>query len=59
MTSLSGPNSVTLADGANARPGGIDMTVAGDSVSCQVRYKATTTIAGSTVVTETIIPYFT
>jgi len=56
---LSGPNSVILADGANARPGGIDMTVAGDSVSCQVRYTATTTIAGSTVVTETIIPYFT
>ena len=55
---LNGPNTTgPLANGAGVRPGGIDVTVAADSVSCQVRYTATTTIAGSTFVTQRIIPY--
>lgn len=54
---LAGPNSVTLDNGKDAAPGGIKITVAGDSVSCQVRYKATTTIGGVTVASETIIPF--
>jgi hypothetical protein len=54
---LAGPSTLPLANGANAKPGGIDVSVAGDSVSCQVRYTATTTIAGVSVVTQRIIPY--
>jgi hypothetical protein len=53
---LAGPNGITLPDGGNDKPGGINITVAGDAVSCQLRYTATATIAGATVVTQRIIP---
>ncbi|HVG90362.1 MAG TPA: DUF6519 domain-containing protein [Alphaproteobacteria bacterium] len=54
---LAGPASVILDNGKDAAPGGIKITLASDSVSCQIRYKATTTIAGVTVAAETIIPF--
>lgn len=54
---LAGPVSVPIADGANVKPGGINVTCAGDSVSCQISFTATTTIAGAPVVGEIIIPF--
>jgi hypothetical protein len=54
---LAGPNSIPINDGANAKPGGINITVGVDAVSCQIKYTASTTINGANVVGETVIPF--
>jgi hypothetical protein len=54
---LAGLASVPISNGSNNKPGGINVTAAGDSVSCLISFTATTTINGASVVGETIIPF--